>query len=90
MKVGRLLLFTSDNGKPFLFFLGFQFAQQFTKPIHPILAYHQFVQMKGVQNWSHLELNYMGHLQPTLGIYVDIKCDQAQELLEEVRFYTTP
>nr|XP_016940246.2 ionotropic receptor 75a [Drosophila suzukii] len=61
----------------------FQFAQQFTKPIHPILAYHQFVQMKGVQNWSHIELNYMGHLQPTLGIYVDIKCDQAQELLEE-------
>ncbi|XP_037722867.1 ionotropic receptor 75a isoform X1 [Drosophila subpulchrella] len=60
-----------------------KFAQQFTKPIHPILAYHQFVQMKGVQNWSHLELNYMGHLQPTLGIYVDIKCDQAQELLEE-------
>ncbi|XP_052844502.1 ionotropic receptor 75a [Drosophila gunungcola] len=39
--------------------------------------------MKGVQDWSHLELSYMGHLQPTLGIYVDIKCDQALDLLEE-------
>ncbi|KAI8041633.1 hypothetical protein M5D96_005898 [Drosophila gunungcola] len=63
--------------------LGLEFAQQFIKPIHPILVYHQFVQMKGVQDWSHLELSYMGHLQPTLGIYVDIKCDQALDLLEE-------
>ncbi|EDW41927.1 GM24303 [Drosophila sechellia] len=60
-----------------------KFAEQFMKPIHPILVYHQFVQMRGVLNWSHLELNYMGHTQPTLAIYVDIKCDQAQDLLEE-------
>jgi len=59
------------------------------KPIHPILVYHQFVQMRGVLNWSHLELNYMGHTQPTLAIYVDIKCDQAQDLLEEVCLNTT-
>nr|NP_649012.2 ionotropic receptor 75a [Drosophila melanogaster]Q9VVL1.2 RecName: Full=Ionotropic receptor 75a [Drosophila melanogaster]AAF49300.2 ionotropic receptor 75a [Drosophila melanogaster]APD16193.1 ionotropic receptor 75a [Drosophila melanogaster] len=60
-----------------------KFAQQFMKPIHPILVYHQFVQMRGVLNWSHLELSYMGHTQPTLAIYVDIKCDQTQDLLEE-------
>ncbi|XP_070142050.1 ionotropic receptor 75a [Drosophila kikkawai] len=60
-----------------------QFALQFINPIHPNLVYHQYVQMQGVQDWSHLELSYLEHLQPTLAIYVDLKCDQAEALLEE-------
>ncbi|XP_020801931.1 glutamate receptor ionotropic, kainate 5 [Drosophila serrata] len=60
-----------------------QFALQFVNPIHPNLVYHQYVQMEGVQDWSHLELSYLEHLQPTLAIYVDLKCDQAEALLEE-------
>ncbi|KAH8239060.1 hypothetical protein KR032_000304 [Drosophila birchii] len=60
-----------------------QFALQFVNPIHPNLVYHQYVSMEEVQDWSHLELSYLEHLQPTLAIFVDLRCDEAEALLEE-------
>lgn len=40
--------------------------------------------MRGVQNWTDLELKYLDHSQPTLAIYVDFQCQQARDLLMEV------
>ncbi|XP_034655805.1 LOW QUALITY PROTEIN: ionotropic receptor 75a [Drosophila subobscura] len=59
------------------------FAQQFMKPLHPHLIYHQFQQMHEVRDWQDLELRFLDHLQPTLAIYVDMKCHKAAALLEE-------
>lgn len=97
-RVGFIVIFhcwprDESGGKPalpishFLIFPsrpGLQFALQLVNPLHPNLAYHQYVPMRGVQDWSHLELSYLAHLQPTLAIYVDLRCHQAQDLLEEV------
>ncbi|KAH8333027.1 hypothetical protein KR074_011744 [Drosophila pseudoananassae] len=60
-----------------------KFYQQFVNPIHRHLVYNQFVQMRGVQNWTDLELKYLDHSQPTLAIYVDFQCKQARNLLKE-------
>ncbi|XP_017134534.1 ionotropic receptor 75a [Drosophila miranda] len=59
------------------------FSQQFMKPLHQHLIYHQFLQMHAVRDWEDLELRFLDHLQPTLAIYVDMKCHKAAGLLEE-------
>ncbi|KAH8296115.1 hypothetical protein KR054_001969 [Drosophila jambulina] len=77
-RVGFIVIFHCWPGDESL-----QFALQFVNPIHPDLVYHQYVQIQGVEDWSHLELSYLEHMQPTLAIYVDLKCEQAEALLEE-------
>lgn len=60
-----------------------QLAQQFLQASH--LIYHQFVHLSQ-WSWEHLEERYLDHLQPTLGIYVDLKCLKTRALLIEVGF----
>ncbi|XP_017861269.1 PREDICTED: glutamate receptor ionotropic, kainate 5 [Drosophila arizonae] len=58
-----------------------QFAQQIQQP-HQQLIYYQFAHLRD-WNWEHLEQRYLDHAQPTLAIYVDLRCMRSRSLLAE-------
>ncbi|EDW79105.2 uncharacterized protein Dwil_GK10445 [Drosophila willistoni] len=58
-----------------------QMVKHFHNSYHKQLIYHQFVHFKSVENFENLEERFLEHLQPTLAIYVDMKCEKSKILL---------
>ncbi|EDV97845.1 GH14466 [Drosophila grimshawi] len=65
----------------FAYTMSFQFAQQIYNHHHQLI-YHQFVHLNQ-WTWGQFEERYLDHMQPTLAIYVDLKCMRARHLLAE-------